>query len=177
MLVVGNVRPGQLVLDIADLAKKHYDMVFRFCARRVGTDRAADVAQETFLTAQRIVRKFRGDSSPSTWLLGIANNECRREIRRGKLPTFQIAFAENLAVDDRDHSAFIDRESLRDAFRRLSEEHREIVIMHELDGLSYEEIANVLEIPLGTVKSRLHHAFANLRKFLTTEEEVSIGIS
>src|SRR4051812_47913855 len=72
-------------LDIAEIAKQHYTTVFRFCSRRVGVEAAADAAQETFITAQRVLRGFRGDSTLKTWLLGIANNECRRMARSRRL--------------------------------------------------------------------------------------------
>jgi len=61
---------------------------------------------------------------------------------------------------------------LSQAMQKLSDEHREIVILHELDGLTYEEAAEVLQIPVGTVKSRLHHAFQQLRRSLYGSEEI-----
>src|SRR4051794_40728150 len=72
-------------LDIAEIARTHYDCVFRFCARRIGVDVAADAAQETFVTAQRVLGKYRGEAPLKTWLLGIAHNECRRIARKRKL--------------------------------------------------------------------------------------------
>jgi RNA polymerase sigma-70 factor (ECF subfamily) len=172
MQVVRNVRPRPLALDIADIARDHYEAVFRFCARRVGVDRASDVAQETFLTAQKVLHKFRGESSLSTWLFGIANNECRRDNRRLRIePTLlEIDFAAPSVGESED--ALVAREALRQAISKLTQEHREVVILHELDGLTYDEVAVILEIPVGTVKSRLHHAFLNLRRtmFPATEE-------
>lgn len=66
----------------------------------------------------------------------------------------------------------VDRQVLRLALAGLSVEHREVVVMHEMDGLTYEEIATILSVPVGTVKSRLYHAFSNLRKCLQTSMEV-----
>jgi RNA polymerase sigma-70 factor, ECF subfamily len=158
------VDPAQL--DIGVLARQHYDAVFRFCARRVGQDHAADAAQETFLTAQRALRNFRGESSVSTWLFGIANNECRRLLRKGRSAPVQLLLdlAEDASVES--EQSLVDREALSQAMLKLSQEHREVVILHELDGLTYEEAAVVLGIPVGTVKSRLHHAFLNLRRLM-----------
>ncbi len=150
-------------LDIAEIARQHYDSVFRFCARRIGVDLAPDVAQDTFLTAQRSLSRFRGDSTLRTWLLGIALNECRRTLRQKKrqpLPiTIDLASASHEGVS-------VDRQALQTALGNLTEEHREVVLMHEIDGLSYDEIAQIIQVPVGTVKSRLHHAFANLRRAL-----------
>ena len=152
-------------LDIAEIARQHYAFVYRFCARRVGVDAAQDAAQETFVTAQRALKKFRGESSLRTWLLGIAHNECRRQARNRNLtpPTIEL-------TDAPDHAPFeqmiVDRHALREALNRLTPEHREVVLLHEVEGLSYDEAALVIGVPPGTVKSRLHHAFLNLRKSL-----------
>jgi len=153
-----------LNLDIADVARNHYDSVYRFCARRVGVDRASDVAQETFLTAHKVLHKFRGDSSLSTWLFGIANNECRRECRRSRIEPNILDIDPSYTVTGESENTIVDRELLRQALGKLSAEHREVVMLHEIDGLTYEEVASILDVPVGTVKSRLHHAFLNLRK-------------
>jgi RNA polymerase sigma-70 factor (ECF subfamily) len=149
---------------MAAIARDHYDAVYRFCARRVGADRAADVAQETFLTAQKVLHKFRGESSLSTWLFGIAHNECRRDCRRFRLEPVTLEIDPSRPFAGESEGALVDREVLRLAMARLSDDHREVVLLHELEGLTYEEVAVILEIPVGTVKSRLHHAFLNLRK-------------
>ena len=147
------------------VVKDHYDAVYRFCARRIGVAGAADAAQETFLTAQRAIRRFRGESTLRTWLLGIALNECRRAVRRGgtdPLP-LDVDLACPLAEDE---GSVVDRQALAAALGRLSDDHREVVLLHELQGLTYEETAAALDVPVGTVKSRLHHAFLNLRREL-----------
>jgi len=64
-------------LEMSAIVREHYEVVYRFCARRVGQDWAADVAQETFLTAQKALKRFRFESSLRSWLIGIALNECR----------------------------------------------------------------------------------------------------
>jgi len=150
-------------LDIADIARQHYDSVYRFCARRIGIDLAPDVAQDTFLTAQRTLSRFRGDSTLRTWLLGIALNECRRTMRQKKRQPLPITL--DLASDSHEGLS-VDRHALQTALQNLSDEHREVVLMHEIDGLSYDEISQIMQVPVGTVKSRLHHAFANLRRAL-----------
>ena len=155
-------------LDIATLAQQQYDRVFRFCSTRVGYHHAGDAAQETFVTAQRNLSKFRGESQPLTWLIGIALNECRRVNRNlqrsEQLPEFKDETSQE--------SELINREILRQAMSKLSDEHREVVTLHEIDGFTYEEIAQLTNIPVGTVKSRLFHAFTNLRKAIYTPEEV-----
>ncbi|MGV3616733.1 MAG: RNA polymerase sigma factor [Fimbriimonas sp.] len=157
---------------MATIAREHYEAVFRFCARRVGMDRASDVAQETFLTAQKALSKFRGESTLSTWLIGIAHNECRRASRQMRTEPLLLEIDPARPSSERAEETLVDREALRVALAKLSEDHREVVVMHEIDGLTYEEIAAIVGVPIGTVKSRLHHAFMNLRKALLPAEEV-----
>ena len=148
------------------VVRDHYDAVYRFCARRIGVAYAADTAQETFLTAQRAIRRFRGDSSLRTWLLGIALNECRRMIRRGGVDPLPLDIDLACPLADSE-SSFVDRQALATALSRLSDDHRDVILLHEFQGLTYEETASVLGVPVGTVKSRLHHAFLNLRRDMT----------
>ena len=144
------------------IVRDHYDAVYRFCVRRIGIGRAADAAQETFVTAQRAIRRYRGDSSLRTWILGIAVNECRRAIRRGGADPLPLEIDLPCPADD--ERTLVDRQALVAALARLSDEHREAVLLHEIQGLTYEEVAQATGVPVGTVKSRLHHAFLRLRK-------------
>lgn len=146
------------------LVREHYADVYRFCARRLGPDWAADAAQETFVTMTRSLRKFEGRSDFRTWLFGIAHRQClamARRLRRDPAPL--EAWADAAAPSG---PCPIEAESLRTALAGLSREHREAVLLHEVDGLTYDEIAAVLGVPAGTVKSRLHYAFAALRRTL-----------
>lgn len=151
-------------LDITEIARTYYDYVFRFCARRIGVDSAADAAQETFITAQKVLSKYRGDAPLKTWLLGIAHNECRRLARKRKLDPAPLELKHDPSVNP--ESSWVDRQALTQAMEKLSAEHREAVILIELDGLSYDEASAVLGVPAGTVKSRLHYAFVTLRRSL-----------
>lgn len=155
-------------LDITKLAKEHYDRVFRFCSTRVGFHHAADATQETFITAQRNLAKFRGESQPLTWLIGIALNECRRVNRNLQRSEPLPEFSSEVSPE----TQLVDTQLLRHALSTLSAEHREVVTLHEIDGFTYEEIAQITDVPVGTVKSRLYHAFLNLRKVVFETQEV-----
>lgn len=148
----------------------YYDSVYSFCARSVGRELAQDTAQETFLTAQGSIARFRGDSSLKTWLFGIAHNHCRSILRKQRCES--VDWIMDIQGTESPETAVINREILRNALKRLSPEHREVVLLHEIEGLKYEEIAQVVGVPVGTVKSRLHHAFSNLRAALFGAEEV-----
>lgn len=152
------------------LVRDHYDSVWRFAARRVGVDLASDVAQETFLTVQTQWSRFGGRSAVRTWVFGIALNHCREIGRRNSRELLEgpmlLEDAETPSAD------LVGKLELEQALAKLSTEHREVVILHELEGLTYEEIGTLLSVPSGTVKSRLHHAFVALRKTLTSPENI-----
>jgi len=160
-------------VEMADIARRHYDAVYRFCARRVGIDRAADVAQDTFLTAQKVFHKFRGESNLTTWLFGIAHNECRRVSRKLRCEPVLLEIDPESHSDSGSENAIVDRHAVNQVLSKLSAEHREVVILHEIEGLTYEEAASILCVPVGTVKSRLHHAFAQMRRSLFPVEEAT----
>ena len=138
---------------------------------------ASDVVQETFAKAYSNLDRFKGDSALYTWLYRIAFNLCvdhqRREARHTTVP---------LEVDDRGGSPLPlpEGESPRDdpfertrdaevgrrldeAIRSLTPEHRAVILLREIEGLSYEEISHVLQVPKGTVMSRLHYARRQLQ--------------
>lgn len=162
-----------------EVVRMHYAAVYRFCARRVGAELAQDVAQETFLTAHRQMRSFDGRSAFATWLLGIAHNHCRNFARKRKPElTFSDDWTRIEEMDTRSRanseSTLIEREALRRALKSLSPEHREVVLLHEVEGHTYEEAAVILGVPVGTVKSRLFHAFLRLRTMLAGVEGVTV---
>ncbi len=156
-------RPDRHEFD--QIVSEHYARVFRFCARRVGDDAAEDIAQETFVTLHQNFHKFNGDSKLSTWIIGIAHNLCRAQSRKRKLDPVPLEHWLDPGKPGPE-TEICHRETLADALKTLSEEHREVVLLHEIEGLTYAEIAEIAGVPEGTVKSRLHHAFLNLRKQL-----------
>ncbi len=169
MQAVHESRVKETPPDIGTLVRDHYDLVFNFCARRLGPDAAADAAQDTFVTAHRALRRYEGRSSVTTWLLGIANNECRRlwRIRTRTGPTVQL---EDASATEGQENAIVNRHALQEALNGLTAQHREVILLHEVEGPRYEEIATLLHIPIGTVKSRLFNAFVALRKAIDTQE-------
>jgi RNA polymerase sigma-70 factor (ECF subfamily) len=150
---------------LGELVTEHYPRVYRFCARRLGDDLAQDAAQETFLTVQRTIKRFEARSAFETWLLGIAHNHCRNLARKKMRDPMSLHEAFEQPVHD--HAAsVVENEQLRCALDKLSPEHREVVLLHEIEGLTYAEVAQIAGVPEGTVKSRLYHAFRNLREHM-----------
>lgn len=151
--------------SLSELVRQNYPVVYRFCVRRLGPELGQDAAQETFVTMQKSLKGYKGQGSFSTWLLGIAHNNVRNFSRRRKAEPLPLA--EWIEDGDSPEPGLIQRDLLRKALSRLSEDHRQAVLMHEIEGLSYQEIAAILQVPEGTIKSRLHHAFRSLRASLT----------
>ena len=118
--------------------------------------RAEDAAQETFIRAFRFLRRYRGDSKFSTWLLSIARNCALDELRRGARggqPTEDVARDVPARGDDAQAGL-----EIKEAIDALSIELREAVILIDMFGLSYRETAEIVRVAEGTIKSRVHRA-------------------
>ena len=140
--------------------------------RHVSTETdAEDVTQEIFVEVYRSIGAFRGASSLATWVYRVALNRCLKHQQRR--PPATVPFEDVLLTqaDARPGPAqYVARRELGDevhaALDDLSPEHRQVVILHELQDLTYQECAHILQIPVGTVKSRLSNAFRRLRTSL-----------
>ena len=149
------------------LVKEHYQRVLRFQMKwcRNQAD-AQELAQETFFTAWQKIASFRRDSKFSTWLLGIALNLARNHCNRGparreaELPDDDHLDA-LLGADTSPENHLSERQTLTAldrALARLSTDMREVTVLVRLEGLALQDVAELLAIPLGTVKSRLSRA-------------------
>src|SRR5439155_1227867 len=131
-----------------------------------------EVAQEVFLRVYRTVAAFRGDAKLSTWLYAIASRLClnrlassdRRVTREGDETLTRLASGDATPVDELERSEL--EATLHRAIAELPEERRNVVVLRDLEGLSYEEIAAALDLELGTVRSRLHRARMDLKEKL-----------
>src|SRR5215213_6668118 len=133
-------------------------------------DDARDATQETFLAAFRNLRGFRGDAKVSSWLHRIAVNQCITRQRRAKVrsesPLDEEVAEFSLPVSDSPASVVEERQetlAVRRAINSLPVELRQVVIMKEFEELTFREIADVLDLPLSTVKSRLYTALKQLQ--------------
>jgi RNA polymerase sigma-70 factor (ECF subfamily) len=128
---------------------------------------AEDLVQETFVALSRSIGKFRGDAALSTFLYRIAMNHCLKHVQRRRPEGVALDDAPLVAPEVASPERSAERGELRArleaALQKLSGEHRDVVLLHELHGLTYAECAEALDVPVGTVKSRLFHAFRNLR--------------
>ena len=167
----------------ADLVGEHQRMVVQLAINLLGDrDEALDLSQEVFLRVFRTIHRFRGQSSLRTWIYRIAVNQARNRHRfwRRRHRADQVSLDQHIAA----HGEFLSRgeltpdrilaqkelaERLEYALDHLPFDQRTVIVLREIDGLSYEEIAFSLGVAIGTVKSRLTRARQTLRLELREE--------
>ena len=147
---------------------RHSSLVYSFCRRAVGVDRAADVTQEVFIAAWRFRERYdpaRG--TLSAWLIGIARNKVLEALRRRQLRLLpdEADTSPNLVSHD-SVDELADRMLLADAMRNLPERTGTLITMAFHDQLSHTEIAERTSLPLGTVKSDIRRGLDRLRRNL-----------
>jgi RNA polymerase sigma-70 factor (ECF subfamily) len=147
----------------AELVDRHRPVVVRVATRIVGSEDAEDVSQDAFLRAFHRLEHFRGDAPFRSWLLRIAHNAALDHLaRRRPEPVDPQAFDASEQTATRPPAERLELreriERLESKLRGLSAQHRAVLVLRDAEGLSYEEIADITETPLGTVKGRLHRA-------------------
>lgn len=147
------------------IVSRHQAAVYRVVRGILGDPgESEDVAQEVFLKAYASLGRFRGESNLFTWLYRIAVNEALRARRRRRPQPLEAApEAVSPPAEPEEPEEMPTLGTLRRLLGRLPDDHRAIVVLRDLEGLSYREIAETLEIPLGTVESRLFRARRELR--------------
>ncbi len=160
--------------------------VYNIALRMTGnSEDASDMTQEAFIKAYNSLQAFRGDSKFSVWLYRIATNVCLDFLRsRSRRPTVSLSVEDNegedvqLDVADESQSPelLLDRQMTRESVRRgletLSPEYRQILLLREIQGLSYDEISQALGLEVGTVKSRIFRARKKLCAFLLKDGNI-----
>jgi RNA polymerase sigma-70 factor, ECF subfamily len=161
------------------LVERHQTRVFNLCLRILGNrEDAFDAAQETFMAALRKVDQFRGDAAFTTWLHRVAVNACYDELRRQQRRPMLHVVAPGDADEPReagppsaDHadevSGALDAAA---ALAQVPEEFRVTLVLADVQDLPYEQIARILEVPVGTVKSRVHRGRLAMAKAMRLDE-------
>lgn len=165
----------------AELVAEHYRMVFTLAGNLLGDrDEALDLTQEVFLRVFRTIHRFRGQSALRTWIYRITVNQVRNRQRWWRRRRQKDQVSLEMHVERHGDPALVNDPSapdrmlarrelayrLREALERLPFEQRTAVVLREIDGLSYDEIAYSLGLAVGTVKSRLTRARQTLRQEL-----------
>jgi RNA polymerase sigma-70 factor (ECF subfamily) len=169
-----------------EIVTRHKQKIFNYVYRMIGnSDEAEDMTQDVFVKMYVSLSSFRSESSVTTWLYRIAGNLCidryRKRNRRdnafgGETVSLDVRVDRNGPAaaeisDDRSEPllmlerAELDRQ-IRSALAKLPQKMRSVVVLHDIEGLAYEEIARIEQCPLGTVKSRLFNARLQLRGIL-----------
>ena len=158
------------------LIRRHQKTIFNLVYRMLGDyDEAAEISQEVFLSAYRAIGNFRGDANFSTWLYRIALNHATT--RRKSLNTRQQRSVpiENTEPASDPHPGPAEsmekkeiRQRVQQALNRLDPDDAAVILLRDLQDVPYEEVARALDIPIGTVKSRLHRARQALKSELTS---------
>lgn len=162
---------------------RYQERVFRLLVRMLGDQaEAEDLAQEVFISVFKSIDGFRGDAQLSTWVYRVAANHCRNRIkylvrrRRQLTEGFDEQSEERVEANelgdapDRLMEARQTERMLQEGLLSLDAEQRELVVLREVEHLSYEEIMAITGLPEGTVKSRLHRARAGLRDYVEKHE-------
>jgi len=158
-----------------ELVLPHLDAAYNFARWLVRRPEAEDLAQEAMLRALRYFSGFRG-GSPRAWLLRIVRNTCYTWLERGRGTGSELAFDEELharseVTPESLALAGAERERVVRALETLPARFREILVLRELEGLSYREIADITEAPIGTIMSSLSRARKQLKAALSGESE------
>jgi RNA polymerase sigma-70 factor (ECF subfamily) len=154
-----------------------YNVVIRLVDH---ADDAADVVQDAFLNAFQSLPSFKGDAEFFTWLYRIAFNSAISLKRRKRATVSLDAGGPDGGIDPDDPSEYVkpgqalqrmeDEAQLQEAMSRLSSEHREVLVLKDIEGMKYEDIAEILGVPIGTIRSRLHRARLELRDLLPPQD-------
>ncbi len=142
-----------------ELMAAHEDRVFGICLRMLrDRDKALDAVQETFLTVFRKADRYKAEAAFSTWLYRVAVNTCYDQLRRAKRRSADALPEGHDPVDPRGGDAFESAEvrpEIESALQSIAPEFRAAVVLVDLEGLALETAANLLGVPVGTVKSRV----------------------
>jgi RNA polymerase sigma-70 factor (ECF subfamily) len=176
------------------LVRRYYALAYNLAFRMLSDpDRAADATQSAFVRAYRAMPRFRQEANFSTWLYRIVTNVCLDTLRRPERGEQSLTAAEQeegpgleeidipdgaadpaLTAEQRERQQVV-----QEALKQLRDDHRAIVVMYDLQGMAYEDIARALRIPLGTVKSRLNRARHALKEALASRRDLfsDLGVS
>ena len=158
------------------LIRRHQKTIFNLVYRMLGDyDEAAEISQEAFLSAYRAIGNFRGEANFSTWLYRIALNHATTRRKSLNIRQQRSVPIENTEPASDPHPGPAEsmekkeiRQRVQQALNRLEPDDAAVILLRDLQDVSYEEVARVLEIPIGTVKSRLHRARQALKSELAS---------
>ena len=157
------------------LVRRYQDPVHRFVTWSIGDDEADDAAQDVFVEVHRCLATWRRRSTFRTWLYGLARNVCRHHVRRGAarghIDAIDVDDLPDTSTPYRRVAQSDTNALLLSAITRLPREQRVTLMLRAWEGLPYDEIAAVTDVPVGTVRSRLHTARRILAAAIAEEDD------
>lgn len=169
------------------LVEAYQKKIYNICLRMIGNaDDAYDLAQEVLIRIYKSINGFKEQSSLSTWVYRITTNVCLDEIRKRKLKR-TVSLDQDIRLDDSEIKREIEsddpppdelaekkeiKKTVASAINLLNEEHRMVIVLRDIQGFSYEEIAKITNCPEGTVKSRINRARQALKIILEKKREL-----
>ncbi len=176
--------------DIAafeQLIESYQRKIFNIAFRMLGNyDDAGDLTQEVLIRIYKSIRSFKEQSSFSTWIYRITTNVCLDELRKRKNKKV-VSLDDEIRLEDGEMKRQIEsgdpspeetveteelKKFVDDSIAQLSEEHRMVIVLRDIQGFSYEEIAEIIKCPAGTVKSRINRARQALKNILKAKREL-----
>jgi RNA polymerase sigma-70 factor, ECF subfamily len=162
---------------LAELVRATQPEVWRVCARLGDRAAADDLTQEVYVRAIPALAGFRGDSSARTWLLQIARHVCADHLRRRRRRTALIErLVQRRAATPEAEAPRTGEVVLDDAIAALDHDRREAFVLTQVTGLRYAEAAEVCGVPIGTIRSRVVRARADLLDALTGDEDADADV-
>ena len=155
-----------------EIVERYERRVYSIALRMSGnTDDAADITQDVFISSLRALRKFRGDAKLSTWLHRVAVNAALDHVRRRKRRPMQATdeLPDRPSTDpgpEEEAERAARAAEVHRALSDISDDHRAVIVLHDLQGLDYAGVADALGVPVGTIKSRIHRARVELAQRL-----------
>ncbi|MCX8130142.1 MAG: sigma-70 family RNA polymerase sigma factor [Clostridia bacterium] len=177
----GDLKAFELLIE--GYQKKVYNIALRMIGNH---DDANELAQEVFIRILKSIKNFKEESTFSTWVYRITTNICLDELRKRKNRK-TVSIDEEMKLEDGEVARQIEdikplpdiiaernelKKIVTEAIQLLSEEHKLVIVMRDIQGFSYEEIAKVTKIPEGTVKSRINRARLALKEILKSKREL-----
>jgi RNA polymerase sigma-70 factor (ECF subfamily) len=173
-------------INFDELVDQYQNKIYNIAFRMVGnTEDAMDITQEVFIKIFRTIKSFKGKASLSTWIYRIAVNTCLDQLRKRK--NVKVSYMEDtkaetqlplndIYMNKENPEKLYERSELRKVIQKtilsLSDDHRTVIILRDINGFTYEEIADILKCPMGTVKSKLCRARNELRRKLINSREL-----
>lgn len=165
-------------------------MAYNVAYRIMGNEEdAKDMTQEALIKVYKNLKKFRMDSSFSTWLYRIVMNTCKDELRKKKMKVISIdqpieTGEGKMHMDLEDTGLKPDeiiesretQKEVHEALQEVSETNRVVVVLRDIKGFSYSEISDIIDVPVGTIKSRINRGRQELKKILMNKQKQSISL-